>query len=265
MSHLTQDLTSPSVNKLETDMPIWDFPAAIRRFRYVVLTGLLVTMAMVWATYVHPNGSYYSKVTVALLPPQTVLRPNSYTSTSGSLIMTAGLMARMNDTKLLDLEPVSPDVTLVDLGLKHGTSVKLPDYGGQWANNFSRPILIVEAVGSSKGEVNDRIDSAVSNIRQTLVTMETEANVQPVDKIRLELTPPTPEVRYLSGNRKFAALASVGLGLIGTIGSVVLLDRWRRRRGPQDFKSSEVPRADADVVGSAVKASLSTASGGMGR
>lgn len=249
-------------------MPIWDFPAAIRRFWYVVLAGLLVTMALVWATYMHPNGSYYSKVTVALLPPQTVLRPNSFTSTSGSLIMTAGLLARMNDTQLLDLEPVSPDVTLVDLGVKHGTSVKLPDYGGQWANNFSRPVLIVEAVGSTEGEVNDRMDSAVSKIQQTLVTMETEANVQPVDKIRLELTPPSPEVRYLTGKRKFAALASVGLGLIGTIGSVVLLDRWRRRRAPQDLTSSEEPGFDDDdddVAESAVTEPLLTAAGGMAR
>ena len=40
-------------------------------------------------------------------------------------------------------------MTLVDQGVYDGAQIRQPNYGGQWSNNFTEPVLEVQASGAS--------------------------------------------------------------------------------------------------------------------
>jgi hypothetical protein len=170
-------------------------------------------------------------VRVLFLVPQSSANPNALATTSSSVITTAGAVARIVDPGVE--QTASDDVTLAGEGVRHGFAVRLPNNGGQWATNFDRPELEVQAVGSSAAEVNATMNGVLREIRTTLQNLQASRRVAPHNMITVSQSPPTVPLYYQTGSpvRALAATLLLGVGLsLAAAGLARRLERRRRRR-----------------------------------
>ena len=208
-------------------MTIWDLFAACWRRWLVLLVGLVVTAAFSGLIVARAPGVYFSQVDVVFLASQTARNPNALASPSETLIMAAGIVLN----KVIEGEKIpatsSTDVTMVDQGILRGSMIRLPNAGGQWANNFNKPVLDVQAAGDSPEIVLAELDSAIERIRDVLYEQQKALGVLDINMIQTQLSPEVPQVHYLKGPRLRAAAVSIVLGIGLTLAVVVLVDnRW---------------------------------------
>jgi hypothetical protein len=194
----------------------------------VLVAGLITTGALALHMASRP-GVYWSQVNVLFLAPQSAKYPNGLQITSDSLITTAGVIGKMVGSSQSGPQVVSDAVTLVSEGAKHGYSVRLPDDGGQWAHNFDQPLLDVQAVGTSVGEVNSTLDTVLGEIQGDLSKMQRSDNVAKVNLVRTRLSPSIPPTYYQAGSHMRAAAASLVLGSGITVAAASLVGRRAAR------------------------------------
>jgi hypothetical protein len=214
-----------------------------RRAWYVVIGGLILSsLAVGW---VHSQaGVYYGQVDVVFLRPVNRAVPNGLSVSSSSVIATAGVVERTVNARGSGTRVVSEQVTLVGMGVRHGELIRLPNSGGQWANNFDRAVLDVEVVDTTAPRAQARLQSAVTRIIQTLDRLQSDAAVPEDLRIRPQLSPFTPQVSYQTGNTKRAGAMTLLLGLALTWTALVLLEARRRR--PSHSGGAEAKRARLD-------------------
>lgn len=197
----------------------------------VTVLGVLVTAGLVYRV-AHAPGLYFGSADVVFVMPSSEQIPNALGVYPGSLIATAGVIQREVSKGPDTAHVVSDDVTIVDEGETSAVSVTLPNSGGQWANNFEKAALHVQAVDPDQAVALDKLQSTVATIRATLAAREDAANVAADRRIRTEVSPNPLRVDLLSGERKRAIAASMALGLGATFALMVLVDRRRRTRPP---------------------------------
>ncbi len=183
------------------------------------------------------TGVYWGEAAVVFITPPDALTPNTLSVISGSLISTAGIIQREVMGGPPKNRVVSESVTLLDQGVTDGVSVDLPNAGGQWANNFERPVLRVQSVNPDEKVALRRLESMVVQIQQALDRRQEEAGVSKANWITTQVTPGTISVVMRTGNQKRAAAAALLLGLLVTGSVAVLVDaaghrRQRRRTAP---------------------------------
>jgi hypothetical protein len=216
-------------------MTVWDLVRSLRRWWPVVLAGALLTAL---ATYVvdQDRSVYYTRGEVTFLAPSSRLYPNSLSTTSEGLIITAGAIGKEISGPGKVTKFASPDVNLVGLGVRDGWAIRLPDTGGQWAPNFPEQQLIVEVVGPDQQSVEDRQLELITEIKQKLAEFQRDADVAPVNDITVKVTPDAAGIYHVGGSRVRALGVTAVLGGAITVLVVVLLETWtrRRRRLPDD-------------------------------
>jgi hypothetical protein len=178
-------------------------------------------------------GVYFSEVNVLFLAPKSTANPNSLVVSSGSVIATAGTVARIVDPNSTANRVVSPDVTLVDQGIRHGWSVTLPNDGGQWAENFDESRLQIQAVGQSAAYVTTTLNQLHASIDRTLTSLQVRAGAPVVDWITTRLSPAQSSVLYVRGSRVRAMATILLLGSVLTAAAYVAGVRLLRRRAPK--------------------------------
>ncbi len=194
----------------------------------VVVLGLLLTVTISYQIVRKP-GVYWAQANVIFLPPATGLYPNTLADNSGGVITLAGVVGKMVDPDALAARVVSPTVRLANQGIRHGWSVTLPNDGGQWAYNFDKALLDVQAVGSTAAEVSGTVNRLISQINLTLSGLQ--AHVPEVDRVTTQLSPGQVQVFYDAGRPTRALAASLALGLaVTTVAGVYA--RRRIARGP---------------------------------
>ncbi|HEY3087702.1 MAG TPA: hypothetical protein VGJ59_06540 [Jatrophihabitantaceae bacterium] len=194
----------------------------------VVALGLLLT-ATISYRIVRKPGVYWADANVIFLPPASSLFPNTLLNNSGGVITLAGVVGKMVDPDAVAARVVSPTVRLVNQGIRHGWSVTLPNDGGQWANNFDKALLDVQAVGSTAAEVSGTVNRLISQINLTLSGLQ--AQVPQVDRVTTQLSPSQVQVFYDPGRPLRALAASLAVGLAVTAVTALYLRR-RIARGP---------------------------------
>mgnify|MGYP001048837141 CR=1 FL=1 len=212
-------------------MTVADLLAACVRRWLVVVVGVTLTIgAAAWIRSI--PGVYAAQTDMTLLAPASVRYPNPLGVTSGSLISMAGLVEReVNEGRPVPAS-VSASVTLVDLGIRQGTEVRLPNSGGQWAYNFARPVLDVEAVGPTQQGVRSAMEAQLTAVRDTVSRLQDEAGVDPHNRITVEASPSAVDVFYRTGHRMIATGMVLLLGAILSVVVAVMVDgRLRHRRG----------------------------------
>lgn len=215
-------------------MTLSDLARAARRLWWLTLVGLLLTAAAAAAAARAP-GVYWSQVNVVFLDPAFPASPNALSHTPTRAIEVASVIQReVNGVDVAHV--VSDGVTIVDEGVRSGTEVRLPNAGGQWANNFNRPWLDVVVVDTTAQAAQARLTAVLEKIDAAIKGRQAAAGVVPGNEVTTQLTPQAPQIRYAVGlsRRAGGAAATLGLGL--TLAGVVLLDgplarRARRRRG----------------------------------
>jgi hypothetical protein len=210
-------------------------PTPTKRITALAVLGLLVTVVLA-DSVAHRAGVYWSQVDVVFQAPESTLFPNTLLVESEALITTAGVVAKTVDPSS-GARVVSDSVTLVGEGIRNGWSVHLPDTGGQWATNFSRPVLDVQAVSDSPARVSATISTLESRIDNVLARLQDDQNVAAVNRITASPNPPTPPMYYQSGSRTRALAATVLIGLIATFAVCRALD-GRIRRGSRRRRKS---------------------------
>jgi hypothetical protein len=124
---------------------------------------------------------------------------------------------------------LSETVNAVGQGLGHGYSISLPNAGGQWALNLSRPILMVGSAASGPEQVQRLTDDAVARIHAELVRRQRDERVAPTRTVRTRLSPPTPTTVNGTGSRGRALVISELLRIGLTIAVALAVDRRLRR------------------------------------
>ncbi|HEY3716337.1 MAG TPA: hypothetical protein VGL39_17555 [Jatrophihabitantaceae bacterium] len=196
-----------------------------------MIVALVVSCAL--ASYAAKKpGVYWSRVQMRFVAQMSVTNPNGLQEGPASLVMAAGVVARIIDPSGGQNRVTSPDTTLASEGIRHGWSVTLPNTGGQWANNFTNPWLNVEAVGTSGAEVGATISRLLAQIQTTLTLLEQKADVRPSAMIRLQTAPRVPQLYYQQGSGMRAGIATLILGLGLSSALILALRRFARRGRP---------------------------------
>jgi hypothetical protein len=202
---------------------------ALARRWYIVAVGL-ACIAMMMVGAMGRAGVYTTQVDVVFLAPANPVGANILESSQDSLIYFAAIVAtEVNEGKRAP-RLSSATATLFGTGVRDGYSVALPNTGGQWANNFSRPVLDVQVVGPSAEKVRDVLAAVLGKIDTVAADHERAAGAPPATWITTELAPATPAVSYVSGQPRRGAMAIGMLGFAATALAAVRLDRWRARR-----------------------------------
>jgi hypothetical protein len=211
---------------------IFRLPTFLLRTWLILLIGLLVSGAVGYRLARRP-GVYWSQVTMVLVAPKSTANPNGLSVNSESLISTAGVIAKMVGASPSEPAVVSDSVTLVGEGIRHGYGVRLPNSGGQFATNFDRAALDVQAAGTTVAEVSATITRVLAEIRDDLDRLQSDAGVATVNLIRLEQSPPTLPIYYQTGSktRAMATTLVLGTGLSGWL--AWLVGRRNQRQAPR--------------------------------
>ena len=214
-------------------MTLWDLIRSLARRWPILLVGAMLTMGTAyWAA--QNRGVYWTRTEVVFLAPPSRLYPNSLDTTSGDLIVTAGLVAKLVSGPDKVIKFTSPDAGLIGEGVREGWAIRLPDTGGQWAPNFASQLLIVEVIGPNPAEVERTKNGLVEQIAVTLADYQASHGVAPVN--RITSTPaPQATVNYMVTGSRIRAVGMTGvLGVSATLAVLLLLGRRdnRRRRRP---------------------------------
>lgn len=196
---------------------------AAARSWHLVLLGAVVTIVAMLQVVTAP-GVYFAQADVVFLRPVNPAVPNSLSVTSSSVIATASVVQREVSGGPAASRVVSEQVTIVGEGITAGERVRLPNSGGQWANNFDRAVLDVQVVDSTEESARRRLQRVVGEIDASLARRQRDAGADPATWIRTRLSPEVPTIRYLVGERRRAAAMTLLLGGGLTCAAVVLIE-----------------------------------------
>ena len=222
-------------------MTLWDLITATVRRWPILLAGAVLTALVAFAA-VTDDGVYYTRTELVLLAPSSTDYPNTLKTKSGSLVVTAGLLARRMMGPGEPAKYASPEVTLVGEGVEDGWSVRLPDTGGQWASSFGEQVLFLEIVGPDRATVEEQQATLIRRAAEELDAMQREFGVEPVNDITVRPAPQTTLVYHVGGSRPRVLGMSAAIGVSCTLAAIVLLEYRARRRA---FASPILVRRDA--------------------
>lgn len=218
-------------------MTLTDLLRILRKWWLIVLVGLLATTATaVFATRATPV--YHARTEVVFLAPPSIRYPNELVTTTESLIVTAGVVAkRINgaDSRIKFGSAITTPVGAPDDG--RTIWINLLDTGTQWVSIFDDQILVVDAIGASPSEVSQRIEDASALISEQLHELQTQMNVGSVNEIKTRMSPPAPVVEEVTGSRARAFGMTLAVGGFLTVGLVVVLEVRSRSTRPRASSS----------------------------
>lgn len=197
---------------------------------YLVLAGLALT-ALVAFPVLTRAPVYFTDVQVQLVPPAGPER--GLTDRNEGLIALAGLVERSLGDRRDAAAPVSPQVSLVDMGIREDVLVMVPDSGGQWSTNFTQPVLQVQAVDTTPEAAVARREDAVAEVESALRQVQLDQGVAASQLVVTRQLPDDPDVVAATGSRPEAAAVVGLLGLLLTVLAVAHADHlpaWLRRR-----------------------------------
>lgn len=226
-------------------MTIWDALRAIVHRWYVLALAVLAALAVSY-TVVQAPGVYWSRAEVTFLAPTSTTFPNALRTTSSDLVATAAVVAkRVNDGRTSN-KMADPSVTLFGEGVRDGWSVRLPDYGGQWARSYPRQVLDVQVVGPTADGVRARQTELVAAIDSELDRFQ--EGVAARDRVTTTVVPTDPTIYLVTGSRT-RALAMVWL-LAGAaaLAGTVIVDAFSERRRLRATASGRRPDVGAVTV-----------------
>ncbi|MFT4287060.1 hypothetical protein [Nocardioides sp.] len=215
--------------------------AALRRW-YVVLVGVALTAAV--ALPLHRTAvTYWGEATlVVLLPKGESTAANSLLSRSPIAI--ASLAVQQVNQRPNMLRSASSGATLVGIGERSGTLVQLRNTGVQWLPAAALPYIDIEAVGVSEAEVEQRITTALEQVRVAVADLQQRIGVPSAMQVFTEQRSPQLSVEHALSNPKRALAGTLLAGAALTAAAVVLVDRMLLRLRLRLQLRGGVPRWD---------------------
>lgn len=211
--------------------------AAVRR---CIALACLVIVFLFIGFQVRAPGVFFTRFDVVLLPPTDAVTPNSLTRSASALSATAAVITMRFNGGPITAAPASHEITLVGEGVRDGHAVRLRNYGGQWAPDFSRPVIDVQVVGPSEDTVQERALAISEELAQLLAEEQSRFRVDQRFRVTTTLAANEPVVGYHGAavSRATAAALVLGVSLTGT----ALLRTSRRT--PRGLRHPETGECD---------------------
>lgn len=209
----------------------------------IALCGVAVT-ALVTAWIGTSQGLYVGKVEVVVHPPPTETVTNPLATPNYEAIRFAALIAEVVTNGEEAPRVTNQELTLADQGMRHETLISLVNLGGQWANDFSRPFIRVEAVDESPEAVEARLADGIEQVTRVMDRLQEDAQVPPATEATIEVVPAVPQASYAPTHRERAMLVTMLVGLLLTV-ALCRLGARRGVRGGRDGRSSEAGGSSA--------------------
>lgn len=198
----------------------------------IVAVGVVLTVS---ASLFLADGerTYSAKMDLVFVQPGAGSMVNVSDNVLPSLINFAGIIQRRVSHDGTPVELPSSSATLYGSGVREGYSITLPNSGSQWTVSYSRPVLAVQAVGSSPERVRQTLSLVLAQVESAAHELQADSRAPAEQLIVVERSPASPEITDLgstkSGQMKGAlALSTVGLGLTAFVAFEV--DRLAARR-----------------------------------
>lgn len=193
-------------------MTFWGAVAAIRRRWYVVAIGIVCTALALYAVQSRPPV-YFSRAMVYFLAPASQFFPNIVETRSFDLVDVAGIVGkRINGSNSLT-KTASMEATLVGRGVDDGTSIKLPDNGGQWSAYYDTQALDIQVTAPTEDEIRSRQAEIFTRIEAELAALQDELDIPKNDRIQTKVLPDSPTIQAVTGDRRRAQAMILALGI----------------------------------------------------
>jgi hypothetical protein len=215
--------------------------ALVARRWYVVLAALAIAALVVLNLRDRPPV-YWTEAEVTLVNPRTFGDANELTGSPKSLISMAGLV-------VADVEPrdgvpaVSDRVDLPGLGVRDGWMVRLPNQGGQWEPDYSRPVVDVQVVAPTPARASSELRRLVEVVRRDLDQRQASDGVAPEARMRASASLDRVRIVEMSGSRTRASVMVLLLGSGGGLLGAWLLDAAVQALRSRRSRRSERPAA----------------------
>jgi hypothetical protein len=195
----------------------------------VGIAGLAVT-ALVGVRLAERPGVYYASQRVGILAPKSTDNPNTFQLSLRGINMTAGMVAQLVSEDRRVARPVEPEMPLSNVGITSGWSVEQPDRGGQWSHQYSDPYVTIQVVDPDPDRVEALMAHLESEVKTTIVEIQDDAGVAPVNRFTTTTNPPTINLFYQAGSpsRAVAGTALLGVALTMILVHGILLLARRR-------------------------------------
>lgn len=209
-------------------MATYDVLRALVRRWYVLAPCLALTLVGAWLIHERP-GVYMVDTTVYFVAPADA-RTSGLADTSAGLISLAGGVERTVNAGSDAPEPVSPEVSIADTGVRSGYRVSLPNAGGQFVVDFDRPALQVQAVGEEPGEAARLFRQAEDLVLTTLDQIQAADGINQDGRVTARLVPDKPDPVYLGGSPARALVVAGVLGAALSVAVTLIVDHLLTRR-----------------------------------
>lgn len=166
--------------------------------------------------------AYSSKVDLVFVQPGTGSVAKASDNVVPSLIDFAGIIQRRVSQEGSPVDLPSSSVTLYGSGVRNGYSITLPNSGTQWTVSYTRPVLVVQAVGNSPDQVRQTLSRVLTQIESTAYALQADEGAPAEKFIVVDRSPSSPEIIDLGSTRLgrmkgIVALSAVGLALTAVV------------------------------------------------
>jgi|RhiMethySRZTD1v2_1073278.scaffolds.fasta_scaffold07842_11 hypothetical protein len=204
------------------------FTLVLRRWYLMLLGAAMSVGALHVAT--HQPGVYWTEFNVVLLAPIERYYPNNLADPHYALAPIAGVLATDWNQDDAPLVTASGETTLFGEGQRQGIEIRLPNQGTQWRPLYFAPNINVQIVNDNPETVAKEARRVSADLDALLQRRQDALRVQPTIRLRTIASPAEPEIRYTTGSRPRAALATGLVGAALTTIAVYWIDRWLTRR-----------------------------------
>ncbi|MBO1739145.1 hypothetical protein [Leifsonia sp. TF02-11] len=211
-------------------MTTWDV-FQILRARWYAAIAIVLCGGIAFLTLSHQPGVYYTGTTVYFRSPGSGVSIAQDWQRS-SLVAFAATVERIYDGGK-PADRLGESATLQGAGITRGSSVLLPNMGGQWQYSFDTPGLNVKAAGPTPEWVRTTLATEIARIRAIAAHQQEVTGVSAENRISVDVSPASPSIGYsfTTNAMKMRALGAVGLlTVFAAVGGTVLIDLLARLR-----------------------------------
>jgi len=210
-------------------MTLGDLMRALVRRWPVVLIGLLATVTVAGLSTLS-DPKYHARTEMVFLAPSSVRYPNELVTRTESLIVTAGIVAKLINGPDERLKFGHSLVNPVGApGDDEDTWIQLLDIGTQWVPVFDDQILLVDSVGDTPEQARERIYEAADEVQDVLLEIQQDSDADESTYIVARMSPEAPVVNRVGPSRMRSIAMWLAVGGFLTVSAVVVIEVRSRR------------------------------------
>lgn len=205
--------------------------------RWYVAAAAIVLATALTILWVRDGGVYTTKTVVVFTIQKAPLLASDNGSTDENQIAFAGAVAQEITKGRPALRYAGSDAPYYGAGIRQGTMVGLPKYGGQWMSSFTRAEIEVHIVGPTYAWVESEQRHTLQAIEQLTVARQASVTSEdPSTHVVAQVDPWTTSIEKVAPSSVSRVAAAMAMGIAALLSGVyfaIVLDKcifWRRVR-----------------------------------